>query len=54
MDRNKYVKNLEDFITELKSNSKSELLDVKKWKSEMEEFEAIAKKYKSHGIKKKY
>lgn len=55
MERKKYVKNLEDFIIELKSNTKTELIDTnKKWKNDIDEFEAIAKKYKAHEIKKNY
>lgn len=56
MERKYYVKNLEDFINELKSNTKTEDLkdENKKWDNEMEEFEAIAKKYKAHENKKKY
>ena len=43
MERKKYVKNLEEFINELKSNSKKELKGLNnKWDNEMEEFEAIA------------
>ena len=50
----KYVKNLEDFIIELKSSKEPDLIIDKKWENDIEEFEAIAKKYKIHGNKKKH
>ena len=55
MEKKKYIKNLEEFLNELKSNNKKELSSInKKWDNEMEEFEAITKKYKANEIKKKY
>lgn len=54
MERKKYVKNLEEFIIELKSIKEPHLKKDDKWENDIEEFEAISKKYRIHENKKKY